>query len=91
MSDAEKRPALTVAERARASRARRKEAGEPPLATFDRALREAVFAAYGAGALSIDVPDLVGSVTASLLKNSEHKERGVASLVRALAAKAEVA
>lgn len=51
------------ADRQRACRARKREFGAPLISVFDRALREALFASYQAGDLSIDIPDVVRRAT----------------------------
>ncbi|MCU1349578.1 MAG: hypothetical protein JWO56_2608 [Acidobacteria bacterium] len=80
----EKQPAKTAAERKRAQRQRERASGKPAIPDFDRALREAVFASYQAGELSIDIPELVQSVVARVSDAEWVNERGCRDVVRSL-------
>jgi hypothetical protein len=69
-------------------RQRKREGGAPPIPVFDRALREAMFASYQAGELSIDIPDLVQKVVKQLASDGPVSDRGCRVTVKALLDKA---
>jgi hypothetical protein len=81
--------ARSPADRQRACRARKRESGAPLISVFDRALREALFASYQAGDLSIDIPDVVRSATELLTASGAASDRGCRSVVTALLARAQ--
>ncbi|MEH2573991.1 hypothetical protein V1278_003188 [Bradyrhizobium sp. AZCC 1577] len=81
---------MSPAERKRAQRRRMRSAGQPSIQNFDRALREAVFASYQTGELSIDIPDLVQKVVEQL-SVGDVTDRGCRTTVKALLAKAGAA
>ncbi|QDM22670.1 hypothetical protein FIU28_17060 [Tardiphaga sp. vice154] len=87
LSGPEKPAPKTVAERARAARERKRAAGQPAVAAFDRMLREIVFKHYQAG-LPCDAPDLVRATTEELTASGEHSGRGCRATVQTLMAQA---
>lgn len=82
--------AMSAADRQRACRQRKREGGAPPIPVFDGALREAVFASYQAGELSVDIPDLVQKVVEQLAADGPVSDRGCRVTVKALLDKAGV-
>jgi hypothetical protein len=84
----EQASAMSPAERKRAQRQRMLNAGQPSIQNFDRALREAVFASYQTGDLSIEIPDLVQKVVEQLSAEGHVTDRGCRTTVKALLAKA---
>lgn len=77
----------SAAERKRAQRLRQRERGEPSLPAFDAALREAVFASYQSGGLTIEIPDLVQAVVERLACIPGVSESGCRATVKALLAR----
>jgi hypothetical protein len=66
-------------ERASACRARKREAGEPLIPAFDRALRDELFRSYHAGELTIDILELMNRVIGRL--SDARKQRGCRQIV----------
>ncbi|MDB6166016.1 MAG: hypothetical protein JWQ83_1156 [Lacunisphaera sp.] len=80
--------AKSPADRQRACRERKRAAGAPLVSAFDKALRDALFAAYQAGDLTIAIPDVVRAATDRLTTDGLASERGCRTVVHALMARA---